>query len=1780
MPTTADYLTLYELNTLTPGEDFTVRVSVHRASDAPQVKINVSGTDSTVVTATGWTELTVTSTATGTDYVRLIPTTNAGGRVTVDKLVVIEGPTAPPYFDGGFSPAGDFSYAWTGTPNASTSTQLGVPTVNWAATDCSTYNSWTESYAGDSSLAVYFPYSIGSVRHDFTGTANQAYTWSAYVKAPVGETFDIEIEERTATENVQTVFTTFTGTGSWERVSQTITFGATGELVRVKIANDNAAGATLYIDSELFEPTAAALDYFDGSNVSSNSDLTVAWTGTPDASTSTLSGVGVTEWGTGTLGREASYLSSEWSRTGTKSLRITPTGVGTATRATSSAISGFVSGEAYTIVGYIRIASPQTGTLNAVARTLRVSGDATIVSSPQAPNTVGVHEVRSVFTATGTTVYIEAYNGASVGNGDVWWDDVMVVQGAYSGLYFDGSNADGNGYDFSWTGSPNASSSTATLTELFATNVITNPSMNTVEAGTEVLRTNLSANPSAEVNTTGYSELFAGTGSALVQSTEEAYLGTFSVKLTYGIGVAIADAGLLIDTRSVSRGEYYTVSAYVFADEIINGGLRLIAYGAGALSGTVRGTSTTVIGEWARISLTVQATGDGTLNFAVCQSGNSSNPSGKAFFVDAVMVEQTDQLRPYFDGTTSDSFGWDYAWSGTAGSSTSTASAEAVTYRENLVPNPSAEVNATGWSGTGSSTLTRVASDSYIGDHSLELVSTLIDDTAETDFITVGASTTYTASVWLKGEVGKLVRIDLAEFTSGDTLVGQTAGTVATATGNWQRISVTRAFGATGVKAKLRVRNRNNTAHTFLVDNALLEQGSTLLGYFDGQYPLITGESYAGEWTGTAHASSSVHYVPGVANWDFTAGAGSTAFAYQGTETDGSKYLRISRPSGDVASVSRVLRFADGSPFDGLADGTPVTVLMRVRASQSSTISFGIKTSAGQPSGQSLTSTAIGTNWTWIRQTIILSDEYTSGLGIHIILPSLSLPGFVDVSDSLSVVGKYVGPYFTGAESPDSDSTVAWTGTVGDSTSTLTVALAENWIGTFGSTVHRTQEEVRSGDYSAKVLCDGLRALQGIKMASAQTVSPSRTYTASAYVYAEPGENLRIGIEEVSSSNALLGTTNSANIPATGSWQRISVTRTLGASAAKANVVISNVGATEHIFYVDDALLDGSPFLEDYFDGSSSDFGDYSYVWTGTPNESTSVKRAPLPGGVESATTASTVSSSEWFSAGTRSVKISPNTLSNDTYADISGMLPAPSTLAGKTCTLLSLVRLPSALTGTLNANSLSFQVITDVSGGGTENISLSYRDTATNTIGEHIVRATFTVPANATTWDSVRLYNGASAGNGDVWWDNVLLAEGIYLDDFFSGDSTNSDDFTFGWTGLANESTSTATINPARDWTGIYGATVYRTATESYAGDFSGQVICTGTVGLQGVRLISRATVSPSTRYYASAWVKGEAGKTLRIELQEWSADGTYIGSSSSSNTTATGSWQRISANRVLSASGGTADVIINNVNAVQHTFYVDSVMLEASATLQDYFDGSFPGVDDFSFTWNGTPNASTSQYQAPSVNKVVPTDAYAIQSSLWSVAGTQSTRIISTANTTGSAYVDMASMVTAGLEPGKTYTAIITARRNNTGTQASTFAYEGYISGSIAEQTQNSVPVSAGVYPTSITFTVGALIEDAKLRFYGNQAVGDPDIWIDGLIIVEGEYSGAYFDGDTDSTVGAFPVLYSWTGVPHNSDSIRDVGGAIPAGGAAIPEPYGEAERVNTTASLQIRYRSGWLG
>lgn len=190
---------------------------------------------------------------------------------------------------------------------------------------------------------------------------------------------------------------------------------------------------------------------------SADADLTPSWTGTAFNSASILSGTGL-QGVTGIIGNPV--RSTTWSRSGGYSMRILP-GTGQSSRAQVASLTTVV-GQTYTVLAYARLTAPLTGTLSSYARIIEMyeAGTSTFHRSPAAPNTAGVHEVRLTFTATTTTGSLRLWNGALQTGGDVWWDDVTIVEGVYTGTSFDGSTlpTDAN-TRYSWTGTPNASTS-------------------------------------------------------------------------------------------------------------------------------------------------------------------------------------------------------------------------------------------------------------------------------------------------------------------------------------------------------------------------------------------------------------------------------------------------------------------------------------------------------------------------------------------------------------------------------------------------------------------------------------------------------------------------------------------------------------------------------------------------------------------------------------------------------------------------------------------------------------------------------------------------------------------------------------------------------------------------------------------------------------------------------------------------------------------------------------------------------------------------------------------------------------------------------------------------------------------------------------------------------------------------------------------------------------------------------------------------------------------------
>jgi hypothetical protein len=123
---------------------------------------------------------------------------------------------------------------------------------------------------------------------------------------------------------------------------------------------------------------------------------------------------------------------------------------------------------------------------------------------------------------------------------------------------------------------------------------------------------------------------------------------------------------------------------------------------------------------------------------------------------------------------------------------------------------------------------------------------------------------------------------------------------------------------------------------------------------------------------------------------------------------------------------------------------------------------------------------------------------------------------------------------------------------------------------------------------------------------------------------------------------------------------------------------------------------------------------------------------------------------------GTRSIRITPNSGSTDSYIQTSASnVITPYLFAGETYTAIgtvSIIRQHSA--SSINTGRIS--AVTSSGGGAIEFKSASI----TNASGQYNASVTFTIPSNAT-YASIRYYNGSSASTDLVFWDNLGIYSG-----------------------------------------------------------------------------------------------------------------------------------------------------------------------------------------------------------------------------------------------------------------------------------------------------------------------------------------------------------------------------------------------------------------------------------
>jgi hypothetical protein len=190
--------------------------------------------------------------------------------------------------------------------------------------------------------------------------------------------------------------------------------------------------------------------------------------------------------------------------------------------------------------------------------------------------------------------------------------------------------------------------------------------------------------------------------------------------------------------------------------------------------------------------------------------------------------------------------------------------------RRNLVFNPSFETNANFWSriiSIGASSISRTVSDAKFGSASLEVTkgTGLANASTTTAISSVQPGRDYIASLYVKiptGQEATSLRCQLTFLNPSGAVIGTafngSAQTVQDSD-DWTRISVSGNCpqNASRVRVAVLESSAGSTGQKFLVDGALVEEGASVLDYFDGSISPSPGV-ISNQWTSLPHASPSI----------------------------------------------------------------------------------------------------------------------------------------------------------------------------------------------------------------------------------------------------------------------------------------------------------------------------------------------------------------------------------------------------------------------------------------------------------------------------------------------------------------------------------------------------------------------------------------------------------------------------------------------------------------------------------------------------------------------------------------------------------------------------------------------------------------------------------------------------------------------------------------------------------------------------------------------------------
>lgn len=380
------------------------------------------------------------------------------------------------------------------------------------------------------------------------------------------------------------------------------------------------------------------------------------------------------------------------------------------------------------------------------------------------------------------------------------------------------------------------------------------------------VRKNLAPNPSFEVDAYGWVGVGAAEVSRVTSPAGSSGSACLQVEAT-----APGDVGAEFGAQPwpdrlipITPGEY-RVSLYVRSAAVTRQAFLRMSWhdSTGVQVGATTSTdAATLVGSWSRLS-TPALTPPAPATHVRVAVVFRSTAEGEIHYADALLVERTGELGGYFDGDSASSPEKTYDW-------LTFPPVERV--RTNLVPNPSFEVNTTGWA-TDNATLARVTSPAGLFGNACARIAPyaapagikLRHISGGQGYIPITGQKVYTYSVYVRSSTtSRPAHLTIAWWANVGSMESRgvvSSSPVLTTPGQWTRMSLVAVAptGATHAELFAQVNGVTNDEYQYF-DALLFEETNRLLPYFDGSTGAASDEHTVisdRAWSGTAHNSTS-----------------------------------------------------------------------------------------------------------------------------------------------------------------------------------------------------------------------------------------------------------------------------------------------------------------------------------------------------------------------------------------------------------------------------------------------------------------------------------------------------------------------------------------------------------------------------------------------------------------------------------------------------------------------------------------------------------------------------------------------------------------------------------------------------------------------------------------------------------------------------------------------------------------------------------------------------------